>query len=1044
MKLLWVFVICCFIALVVANEISFQKDLPFANLTISERQLLWMKLSTQSASSTRNDTLKSALHSAAGVYRDKIKSLQFGLQNTVLLQVVSYNNLPAFHRYRKLTENLFCFEENFGLKTVVFVLAEGQSEVMDLDFPGVQFLSYPHQLFWALLAQFKDNDINTGYNTKSYEGVVPSFANHGALVSLVPAFEVLSLGYDVLFIDLDVALVRDPIPYLTRGNADLVMQMELRSCDFPSRIQSTRWNTIEPNTGLMLIRNNKNSFKFYENWLKLVIQGNVMNDQKVMDLSTATHITTCNTGSLIPGDKDAKRGLRLGNKSGAVSFCYLNEFLFQNGLSTFHCANGLREGTTIDFMMGMATMGAKSPDAPSLITPVVVHANYCDDKEMELTKLGLWLAKNNAVTRQRGSVEERCAPYNISNTLFANWTEGIAAAKNEYQRVVKAVPSSVLLKFPDGADHFIFRGGKLRSLSSPEAITRMGFDVNNVTVLDQAIHRAIPRGREISAIEKPPAASLSSVGSVSSTHGPPKSSGSPTAAVRRLSGHTHEPPLHRRLITTITAPPLASAGGNNSTKKEWNVTDILNAAKFRAPTQTRVDYVTSTAKKVAGVYRDKEKAYKMGIEKTVLVNVLASNRQGMTSRYIQLLKNWFCFATQNGYQSLTYLLPTESGDTSGEEAELRAAGINSNFVSYPTELFWKIIGRKTTGLGQGPHRADYEGDLPSFSHHGALVMLVPTLEVLRLGYNVIYFDLDLALVQDPIPFMTNNTVDMAVSLELRTCIFPSLVENVLKLDWEEFEPNTGVMFVRSTPGGLDLYTRWLDRLVNENFMNDQLVLKYQHLGAKLSFSCNPKLAFLDHNETFQHLRANSANFSSQLCFFNEFMFQNGKMVTNCAPGRGGSISEYLLAMHDNGYHDPVHKGKGDGPLVTPIIAHLNYCDDKIVELTKLGLWLPHQGDAYQCRTYDVRKTTFASLDWPEKLKGAQADLAEAWSKFSNGSIVKLYREKSVYLVLDGVLRPFPDGETYEAMGFDWMKIKHMKQYAFTKNIPIGPTLPSLK
>ena len=149
-------------------------------------------------------------------------------------------------------------------------------------------------------------------------------------------------------------------------------------------------------------------------------------------------------------------------------------------------------------------------------------------------------------------------------------------------------------------------------------------------------------------------------------------------------------------------------------------------------------------------------------------------------------------------------------------------------------------------------------------------------------------------------------------------------------------------------------------------------------------------------------------------------------------------------MHSNGFRNQTDEESNPDRSIIPVTAHLNYCKDKIIELMNLGLWLPHQGDSYRCSNYDVNKTSFVGKNWTQAIGNAEDDIAQAKSKMINGSLIKLYRDKTVYLLVDGVLRPFPDGETFEGMGFDWMKIVHMKQYAFYKLTPIGTLLPSLK
>ena len=43
-------------------------------------------------------------------------------------------------------------------------------------------------------------------------------------------------------------------------------------------------------------------------------------------------------------------------------------------------------------------------------------------------------------------------------------------------------------------------------------------------------------------------------------------------------------------------------------------------------------------------------------------------------------------------------------------------------------------------------------------------MLVPALEALMLGYNGSYFDVDMGLVQNPIPYLTRGDADFVTTL----------------------------------------------------------------------------------------------------------------------------------------------------------------------------------------------------------------------------------------------------------------------------------------
>lgn len=69
----------------------------------------------------------------------------------------------------------------------------------------------------------------------------------------VPILEALELGFNVIFFDVDIALVKDPLPYLIEGSADVIVSPELRVCTFPSYSpESYSWRSLEPNTGVCL------------------------------------------------------------------------------------------------------------------------------------------------------------------------------------------------------------------------------------------------------------------------------------------------------------------------------------------------------------------------------------------------------------------------------------------------------------------------------------------------------------------------------------------------------------------------------------------------------------------------------------------------------------------------------------------------------------------------------------------------------------------------------------------------------------------------
>lgn len=479
--------------------------------------------------------------------------------------------------------------------------------------------------------------------------------------------------------------------------------------------------------------------------------------------------------------------------------------------------------------------------------------------------------------------------------------------------------------------------------------------------------------------------------------------------------------------------------------------------------------IGKTLSQVAGVYFNKSKSKDLNIEKTVLVNVLSINiNKDIDSKYLELLRNWYCFAKQHGLKPLTYIVPSIEHNYTQQVDEFRSLGLNGSFAPYPTSLFWKIVSKKKTSIMGGRHRVSYAGSTPTFKHFGALVMLVPIFEVLELGYDAVYFDLDIAFVRDPIPDIVKGSADLAVSMEMRTCILPSVLSIAKLTTWKDIEPNTGVMIARSTAKGIDFFQRWLDKIVQDNVNNDQKALLFDELGSKMTFNCNPSLEKYAGNELKSFIDAN-ASASHRHCFLNEFLYQNGKVAFGCAFGKGGSQHEYVLGMVEQGFtrEDPDTKTKERQ--MAPVLVHANYCDQKIDEFKNLGLWLapdflpgvvadtanttevanvidtnPGTNGHLHCKYYNFSETTYVKTDWNVSITNAMNDIDEVKSKLVNGSLVRLFRKPSIYLVMDGVLHPFPNHDTITAMGYSWNQINHLRAYNFIKFLPVAPQeLPEL-
>lgn len=343
---------------------------------ISERIPLWQALANRSLNTSRHVTLAQNLRRAAGVYNNVEERDQVGrLKNTVLLSLLDAES----PRYIQLLKNFHCHLARLGLKALVYVLSSSPKAHSILRQTSwrqtMTFISYPEELFWLLLAT-KKNEFQVsfpfaGCNGADYIGMRPSFQHYGFLTQFVPMLEVLDAGYGAIFLDLDVAPVKDPVPYLTSwGSADVILAVEQRNCRLPSYptrlkkcgkrgLSADGFNPLEPNTGVMSVRNTVAGKTFVLSWLLLIVHLNCKNDQKAMIFSKlpVKYTNSCREKSVTAENNKEEssrtqahhsilNALRSGNHSLAIDtsitarHCFLSEYKFQNGMVTFFCAQG--------------------------------------------------------------------------------------------------------------------------------------------------------------------------------------------------------------------------------------------------------------------------------------------------------------------------------------------------------------------------------------------------------------------------------------------------------------------------------------------------------------------------------------------------------------------------------------------------------------------------------------------------------------------------------------------------------------------------------
>ena len=484
----------------------------------------------------------------------------------------------------------------------------------------------------------------------------------------------------------------------------------------------------------------------------------------------------------------------------------------------------------------------------------------------------------------------------------------------------------------------------------------------------------------------------------------------------------------------------------------------------------RLNRLIQATQSVAGIYQNKTKVKLLGLENHILVNVISYHSNSSSLQYLLMLQNWICYANHYNFIPLTFLVPIPHKTFNEQIIELNNIGITGIFIEYPTELFWKLLTKKQNNITNGFASADYQGNLPSFYHFGALVMLIPILEVLELGYNVIYLDLDIAFINDPIPALIHGSADVSITIELRSCYSPSAsIEYALRTHWTELEPNTGIMHLLSKESTISFFYRWLSRIINDNVNNDQKVLQLKDFGGKLDFSCNKYLnqysnilkQYYDrellkkgHRFITDELFYNKTNINNiTYCYLNEYEFQNGKTSFHCAKNRQGSSAEYILAMkeqkfknNDESITQTIPKKIEKQPIMSPIAIHANHCDNKIHEFMLLGLWLTNQSQIeskhsysqqrLSCNTYDYKQTLYGKTNWTRSINNAINEMISIKNLLKNGTIIKFHRKREIYLILNNELRQFPDTITFDKMGYQSKDIQKPGPYNLFNSFPI--------
>ena len=404
----------------------------------------------------------------------------------------------------------------------------------------------------------------------------------------------------------------------------------------------------------------------------------------------------------------------------------------------------------------------------------------------------------------------------------------------------------------------------------------------------------------------------------------------------------------------------------NRTINEDNPTLRRNEAHWHSALHSkktnigRQHLVAQTLAKASGVYRNKAKAKELGIEKTVIISVL--NYPKGREFYKHYFRNFICFTHSYEYDLVVYVMRQKGDNYEAHMKQVRSiAKLGINALPYPEELFWLLVYGKARTISVGNKFVKYAGGTPNFEDYGALSMLVPTYEVIKSGYTVLQMDIDLVLVTDPVPHMLLGDADFVTSIENRECQENFMGTSAFSISWDIVEPNTGIMVVRPTPQGLDMFTKWLELIVDHNLVNDQHAFdKGFRRTHKMTYASNCLPVNTPGVIDAPSIRSNPN--SATYCLLSDAIFQNGMTALSCTKenllgGYSGNMILGGLPARDRQGADyqPYVPSSSAGStrnvetgLIDPedidreyymAVVHMNYAGGKSDEMSRRGLWL---------------------------------------------------------------------------------------------------------
>ncbi len=189
------------------------------------------------------ETIETVLQRVAGVFHvpPGTASKYPSLNKTVVLTGCNHGFLNHLHNFK-------CFMDRLNMKFLVVALDRKTHDYLRLN-------TTMESIYIASASAGNIHEESASFRSAQFNLIT---AKKKEVVH-----DVLMLGYDVLFSDTDVAIVRDPFPYLLWDNVDYVHSLN-QICEQRDHWTFRNHPKEEGNTGFYYVRSNQRTIKLWQ------------------------------------------------------------------------------------------------------------------------------------------------------------------------------------------------------------------------------------------------------------------------------------------------------------------------------------------------------------------------------------------------------------------------------------------------------------------------------------------------------------------------------------------------------------------------------------------------------------------------------------------------------------------------------------------------------------------------------------------------------------------------------------------------------------